>query len=403
MNPNNTDPNQPPTTQPDLSSVLSSQTPPISNTPDFNSNGVIPPMPSPPVASPQFQDQPPAPVPPTPAVPPYEETNPTPLPKPDQGFTPADTSLNIQSPSQPIQPPPLFGDQSPPSNLDSGLPSTPNLSSPQPSITTDNTQSNFFNPPSQPQFDQNPPSGISTPSDTTTTQPSSPSLNTDWNTSLTALPQETQPTPQPTLPQNPSWSPSSPLPTDQTPPSSPLQPLQQSEITSTPSSVIPNPMEETKNAQPAEQPPTDLSHLITPDSSNGTTDPSSLYNPSPSQPETLVSPPTANLATPVVPTFSDGGHKGIPKWVIGIMAGLLLTVAGASAYFILGIGQNNQQTTSIPAVQTPRQTTTTPPAPSPAAQAPVATGSGNFGDLNDSANQQATSAADLLRQRQQGR
>lgn len=140
--------------------------------------------------------------------------------------------------------------------------------------------------------------------------------------------------------------------------------------------------------------PTDLSHLIT-------------NNPSDRQPqqmaaETLVVPST--IASGEVPSLPGEGHKGIPKWVIGVGIGLLILVAGASAYFILGIGQAPEES-SAPATEV--QTQVRPPQPV-ATAAPVvqptpepATGSANFGALEGSGTQQATSAADLIRLRQQ--
>lgn len=135
---------------------------------------------------------------------------------------------------------------------------------------------------------------------------------------------------------------------------------------------------------PQDAAPTDLSHLITNNNS---------------LPETLVVPPAPSTseteATPVE------NHKGIPRWVIGVGIGLLLAIIATSAYFILGIGQA-PKTASQPA--TVSKTEIKPPAPiaTPAAESSEqsATGSASFGDLQGGS-QQATSAADLLRQRQQ--
>lgn len=145
--------------------------------------------------------------------------------------------------------------------------------------------------------------------------------------------------------------------------------------------------------QPAQEPiqsvPTDLSHLIS-------------NNDSPQQPqpgaETLIVP---NTASPEVPNLPTEGRKSIPKWLIGIGIGLLLLVTGASAYFILGIGKT-PETSSVPATTQTETSQIKPPPPvaTPVTQpTPQPTGSANFGELGGA--QQATSAADLLRQRQQ--
>ena len=79
--------------------------------------------------------------------------------------------------------------------------------------------------------------------------------------------------------------------------------------------------------------------------------------------------------------------------------GLLIIVAGASAYFILGIGQQQQTTTSVPAQVTKTTVKTPPPIATPVPQAtPAATGSASFGELQGNPTQQASSAGELLRQ-----
>ena len=114
--------------------------------------------------------------------------------------------------------------------------------------------------------------------------------------------------------------------------------------------------------------------------------------------ETLIVPSTV---TPDIPTIPEE-NKGIPKWLIGVGVGILILVAGASAYFILNIGKAPQTPTSAPAQVTQE---VQPPAPLPTTtpqENPSATGSANFGQLEGTATQpQATSAADLIRQRQQ--
>lgn len=161
-----------------------------------------------------------------------------------------------------------------------------------------------------------------------------------------------------------------------------------------------NAYETTPNTTPpvnqSEQAPTDLSHLIS--SSESTTGASQI------QPETMVVPQT----TPEIPAIPTEHKGGIPKWIIGLGVGLLIIVAGASAYFILGIGQSPKNT-SLPATEAPpeNQTVATPaPITPPVSQqspVPEATNSpANFGELQGSgATPQATSAADLLKARQQ--
>lgn len=173
-----------------------------------------------------------------------------------------------------------------------------------------------------------------------------------------------------------------------------------------PWSEQPNPSIQYANQQGLENPnppnltegepaPTDLTHLIN-------NSPVENVQPTASEAETLVAP--TNGATTEVPNVPTEGNKGFPKWLIGVGIGLLIIVAGASAYFILGIGQTGD-TKSIPAEAVPSQTREVkPPAPIPtpiSQPAPQATGSANFGELGGSGTQQATSAADLLRQRQQ--
>ena len=141
----------------------------------------------------------------------------------------------------------------------------------------------------------------------------------------------------------------------------------------------------------SESTPTDFSQL------SGQASDQPVYSPPLSQPETLVVPPSSPEPTTLQ---ADGGRHGIPKWVIFVGAGLLLAVLGASAYFILGIGQT--QTDSLPATE--QQTLITPPVASPTIQQPTpATSSAGFGSFAGSPSPLATSAADLLRQRQQAK
>lgn len=154
---------------------------------------------------------------------------------------------------------------------------------------------------------------------------------------------------------------------------------------------------------PQESAPTDLSHLM---------DVPSAAPVSTAQPETLVVPQSTAETNQAV---TSSGSKGFPK--IAILVGgllLLLVVAGASAYFILGVGQPVQPQTSVPAEQ---QRLTNPPKSVLPTTSPPATPSAennSFGTLTGQATpsasptkaattsaQSGTSAIDLLRQRGQ--
>lgn len=371
MNPTNPDPNNPnsppaatePNTQPDLSSVLSPQA-----------------SPNPIAAQPTFApSSPPAPIEPTAISP--SGFSPTPVPAAQEpasltvhsdlsssesmtvGSAPTDFASPTQSAADtfPLMPPvnPLSnpGVQAYPASTDQSLPNTPVT---ELTISPVTSGTNSF-------------SGSNNPTDL-----------------LSSLSQVQSTTPSQPFP---------PTPGSETSMSS-YNPIPSSE------STTPIPEAPPANAGPSEQAPTDLSHLLN-DNQPMSSDTSSFVPPV-TQPETLVQPTNGNGATPVVPTVtSERGHGDIPKWVITLMIILLVAVAGASAYFILGVGQN-QPTTSLPAVSQPaKQTITKPPAqsPSPQANTNTATGSANFGQLNGSTGSQptTTSAAELLRQRQQGK
>lgn len=246
------------------------------------------------------------------------------------------------------------------------------------------------------------------------------------------------PTPPPTPPPTPSWPPVPPIqqpdPLAQTSPWSPPQPIPtQSQPTSTFTTPTTSPLDNPWGvptqapaidttppvATPAQAPsqpswmtnsalteqsptptqvenaPTDLSQLI---AGSGAA-PAEPNAQTPAIPETLVV-SQSNAEAPEVPTLPSDGHKGIPKWLIGIGIGLLLIVAGASAYFILGIGQPPKATTSVPAVT--EQTTVKPPAPiatqvpQPTAP-PESTSSASFGQIGGST-RTATRAGDLMNQ-----
>ncbi|MDP3973485.1 MAG: hypothetical protein Q8P92_01505 [Candidatus Daviesbacteria bacterium] len=166
-----------------------------------------------------------------------------------------------------------------------------------------------------------------------------------------------------------------------------------------PAAPQPDQSEMGPNILSSESAPTDLSHLI----GNNPLPLETSANPQANVtvPENLIVPPGSS--TPDVPNIPSEEHKGIPMWIIGVGIGLLLVVAGASAYFILGIGQtpSEESTTSVPATTAPRPTVAPTVAPTSTPR-PEATGSGSFGELSTSGGTpQATSAADLIRQRQQ--
>ncbi|MBI2330150.1 hypothetical protein HYU94_02070 [Candidatus Daviesbacteria bacterium] len=155
---------------------------------------------------------------------------------------------------------------------------------------------------------------------------------------------------------------------------------------------------------PTESAPTDLSHLITNNPPSGSIQPA---------PEVLMVPPTATAGPEIPTTLPTTNHKSMPRWVIGLGIGLLILVIGATAYFILGIGQPSK-TISLPATTTPpvnnaarpaAPITTPAPTVQPSQQPTASDSASNFGELGGSAPSPATgsSSIDLLRQRQQGR
>lgn len=155
--------------------------------------------------------------------------------------------------------------------------------------------------------------------------------------------------------------------------------------------------------------PTDLSHLMDPPGGAETAMPSVQ-----AQPESLVVPPPADTSQVV----TSGGAQGFPKWVfIAIGAVLLLGVAGASAYFILGIGKPAETSTSISAEE--QQLVNPPKRLLPPEEAvPIVSSAQESGGLmgasptavpnisptgsGTSSGKTGTSAIDLIRQRQSG-
>lgn len=196
--------------------------------------------------------------------------------------------------------------------------------------------------------------------------------------------------------QNTSTQPEPVQPTWSLPPSAPIE-AEPTTSSSMPEQAISDiPLTSPEPASQGEPAPTDLSHLI---SNNNQQE-----NPPPSfTPETLVVPSTSTVSPEIsVPTEN---HQGIPKWVIGVGIGLILIVAVTSAYFILGVGQPSKTTTSLPATTASKtQNQVKPPAPIVTSEPepttpPSATNSANFGQLQGNP-PAATSAADLIRQRQ---
>lgn len=144
--------------------------------------------------------------------------------------------------------------------------------------------------------------------------------------------------------------------------------------------------------------PSDLSHLV---NASEEINPAGQEPAIPlAQPETLV-PGGVGTGTEIPNVPTEETHKNFPKWIIGVGVGLLLAVAGASAYFILGIGKTPPPA-SIPATTTQENTIAPPviqPTVVPTIAIPTASPSAGV-SLPGGSGTQATSAADLLRQRQ---
>lgn len=152
---------------------------------------------------------------------------------------------------------------------------------------------------------------------------------------------------------------------------------------------------------PVESAPTDLSQLL------------EMSNQTQTAESTTAAPPANNSKPEVV--VGPGNDKGegkppgrFPKWMLAVGGVVILAVASASAYFILGIERGTTQQTSLPAQQPPLVSppkTVVQPQPPPAAQ-PATTPSGSpapatFGQLSGSSPAASpTSAGDLLRQKQ---
>lgn len=347
------------------------------------------------------------------ATPPPNQSalTPTPSPWPDPGLS-----------SQPIPTQSAFSsiDQSPSSaNLSSTGPDS--LSSVPPILTEsaylDNTTSPLFNPPTSnptqtptlPDYSASPPSAqpLSSGVDTvSSTNPwSNPLVQSPLNQSASS---DSQLQPEPPSTYTPSPPAANldnqsqpeqvaPIPTFTPPEANQTIPTEQPLA---PDYSQPQPaVEPEPSAKIIEPAPTDLSHLIPTQNGNGGNEGQPVYAPPIMQPETLVVPGNGNgTVNPTLPT--ENNSNGFPLWLIGVAVALLLAVAGASGYFILGIGQpqNPKATTSLPAVQQP----SAPLIQQNTVQTTTASGSTTFGQLSGS-QPTASSAADLIRQRQQAR
>lgn len=338
--------------------------------------------------SPNWPNNPPAPPfggtppsPPTPADPPFQttaepnDTNPT----PNFSSTPPLSSPLPSEPPAPVNP------FSPPPLPTTSPSSTPDYSTPTPTFPAA-TQPNWQDTMPQDIL----PSGLD--QHVSNTFGSSSPLDNPWHAPAQPPPID-GPTPTPT----PTWMPpDNPAPLSQQGMAAPMEVPEPSGAPVAANLAGTEPQLTGMESSPTvgESAPTDLSHLL---GNNSSETPAQAP---PAGPETLVMPSSNPNTVPEVPNIPTEDHKGIPKWLIGVGIGLLVIVAGASAYFILGVGQPSKNTESVPA-QISKQTVKTPPpiaTPTPQAPAAAATGSANFGELDGT--QQATSAADLLRQRQ---
>lgn len=365
---NSNNPNNP--FSPQNTAPVSGSTPPQSP-PDINPFTQTPPQP-PASANPPWQPQN---IPPSPPSPTFSQPEPISSP------------WDIPQPIPPIQSAPIQPEPAPLSSQQPDLSVNPQIYPqnpvfPSPDLSSQATQTTPQPSPVQPQ-----PSPLSQP----------PQDSSFWNPPLQNQ-APTQPEPSQTQPEPPV----EPTPTFTPPPSrgmqSDLSPLDNPLGAPAQPPPIDGPDQTTPPAwSPPSQPagestqaaPTDLSHLIS--TNNSQEQPQSTA-------ETLIVPTTASPEVPNLPTEE---RRGIPKWMIGVGIGLLLLVTGASAYFILGIGRK-PETSSVPATTQTQTSQIKPPPPvaTPVAQpTPQSTGSANFGELGGA--QQATSAADLLRQRQQ--
>lgn len=199
------------------------------------------------------------------------------------------------------------------------------------------------------------------------------------------------------FPPNPESAPANPFMTN----TQAAAPLDTSSVAGEPSTL-------SSNEPPivSESAPTDLSHLMSsvPVSGPGTS--SSIP-----QPENLVVTPAPTPAPQDAQVVTASGSRGFPKWILAAGGVVLLLVVAGSAYLILGIGQSEVPTASVPATQQPL---TNPPKallPTVVPTEVAGTSSANFANLGgtqavpqadstSSAQSGGSSALELLRQRQ---
>ena len=234
----------------------------------------------------------------------------------------------------------------------------------------------------QPAVTPEPTPAVATPPDLGFNAPqptSQPVAAADW--ANPSAPTETNPFAS-SQPQTPASSLGGTMPGTNPTPELPPVPVTQNIAGSAPTPF--NPFATPEAAQPMPQNgsndsmPTDLSNLV------GTPAESTSYIPQapvsstavPAATEPLVVPPAGPGGEVAQATSVPGGTGGFPKILIIIGVLLLLGVAGASAYFILGIGKPVEPApVSIPAEEqtTPIPTMEVTPTPS--------TSSANFSDL----------------------
>ncbi len=166
-----------------------------------------------------------------------------------------------------------------------------------------------------------------------------------------------------------------------------------------------SPQAETPAPEPVEPAPTDLSQL---EEVNGQPQNSEVYNPAVNAQPNLV---VEGEQPSVIANAPSQSSRKLPL-ILGLAgaAVVVILVAGASAYFILGIGRSEPaETSSTPAPTATQPPLTNPPqqiVPSaqPIATPPAASGSSSFGELNGSApteEESGMSAIDRLKERQE--